>query len=234
MTKQARSGSLIRTPSPVSLVDSVSSYMTGELRATPHNDHSTVLPLYPRHDHSPGSARSWDTLPRSRTSQSAAGRQLFYRDAQILHRSAIDGPLSRDPYGYFIPSSVRALPYKDKQQYNEMKWNERGFRPPLCTYRQIWARRTSWGWWDEWDDTALQTQDSKFKPWRSEAEHATSRPRRLLTILSFTSGWGRNIFRRRPRLRADSNTRFGNRIDLHIVWLQLFSEPETLGYMIKV
>ena len=30
------------------------------------------------------------------------------------------------------------------------KWNESGFRPPLCTYRLNWARRTSWGWWDEW------------------------------------------------------------------------------------
>ena len=73
-----------------------------------------------------------------------------------------------------------------------MKWNELGFRPPLCTYRLNWARRTSWGWWDESDDTALQTQDSKFVPWRSEAEHATSRSRRLPTI--FTRGWGRNIF----------------------------------------
>ena len=54
------------------------------------------------------------------------------------------------------------------------KWNESGFRPPLCTYRLNWARRTSWGWWDDWDDTVLQTQDSKFGPWRSEAEHATS------------------------------------------------------------
>ena len=51
----------------------------------------------------------------------------------------------------------------------------------------------SWGWWDERDDTALQTQDSKFKPWRSEAQHATSRSRRIPTILSFTSGWGWNI-----------------------------------------
>ena len=76
----------------------------------------------------------------------------------------------------------------------EMKWNESGFRPPLCTYRLNWARRTSWGWWDEWDDTVLQKQDSKFKPWRSEAKHATSRSRRLPTILSFTRGWGRNIF----------------------------------------
>ena len=42
------------------------------------------------------------------------------------------------------------------------KWNESGFRPPLCTYRLNWARRTSWGWWDDWDDTVLQTQDSKF------------------------------------------------------------------------
>ena len=66
----------------------------------------------------------------------------------------------------------------------KMKWNESGFRPPLCTYWLNWARRTSWGWWDEWDGTALQTRDSKFKPWRSEAEHATSRSRRLPTILS--------------------------------------------------
>ena len=61
-----------------------------------------------------------------------------------------------------------------------MKWNESGFRPPLCTYRLNWARRTTWGWWDEWDDTVLQTQE----PWRSEAEYATSRSRRLPTILS--------------------------------------------------
>ena len=69
------------------------------------------------------------------------------------------------------------------------KWNESGFRPPLCTYRLNWARRTSWGWWDDWDHTVLQTQDSKFEPWRSEAEHATSRSRRLPTILTFTRGW---------------------------------------------
>ena len=76
----------------------------------------------------------------------------------------------------------------------EMKWNESGFRPPLCTYKLNWARRTSWGWWADWDDTVLQTQDSKFEPWWSEAEHATSRSRRLPTILTFTRGWGRNIF----------------------------------------
>ena len=75
-----------------------------------------------------------------------------------------------------------------------LKWNESGFRPSLCTYKLNWARRTSWGWWDEWDDTVLQTRDSKFEPWRSEAEHATSRSRRLPTILTFTRGWGRNIF----------------------------------------
>ena len=82
----------------------------------------------------------------------------------------------------------------DQSGGNEMKWNESGFRPPLCTYRLNWARRTSWGWWDDWDDTVLQTQDSKFEPWRSEAEHATSRSRRLPTILTFTRGWGRNNF----------------------------------------
>ena len=75
-----------------------------------------------------------------------------------------------------------------------MKWNESGFRPPLCTYTLNWARRTSWRWWDDWDDTVLQTLDSKFEPWRSEAEHATTRSRRLPIILTFTRGWGRNIF----------------------------------------
>ena len=74
------------------------------------------------------------------------------------------------------------------------KWKKSGFRPPLCTYRLNWARRTSWGWWDDWGDTVLQTQDSKFEPWRSEAEHATSRSRRLPAILTFTRGWGRNTF----------------------------------------
>ena len=63
----------------------------------------------------------------------------------------------------------------------------------LCTYRLNWTRRTSWGWWDDWDDTVLQTQDSKFEPW-SDAEHATFRSQRLPTILTFTRGWGRNIF----------------------------------------
>ena len=38
------------------------------------------------------------------------------------------------------------------------------------------------------------SSDTGFEPWRSEAEHATSRSRRLLTILTFTRGWGRNIF----------------------------------------
>ena len=88
------------------------------------------------------------------------------------------------------------------------KGNESGFRPPLCTYRQNWARRTSWGWWDDWDDTILQTQDSKFDPWRSEAEHATSRSRRLPTILTFTRGRGRNMFVsfKPPRLGTEPRT----------------------------
>ena len=74
--------------------------------------------------------------------------------------------------------------YRNLILFMYKKWNESDIRPN-------WARRTSWGWRDY---IFLQTQDWKLKPWRSEAEHATSRLRRLLTILSFTSGWGRNIF----------------------------------------
>ena len=75
-----------------------------------------------------------------------------------------------------------------------MKWNEWGFRPPLCTYRLNWTMRNSWGWWDEWDDTALQTQDSKFEPWRSEAEFANSPSRRLPTILNLYEWAGKKHF----------------------------------------
>ena len=66
----------------------------------------------------------------------------------------------------------------------EIKRNESGFRPPFCTYRLNWARITSRGWWDKWNDTALQTQDSKYKTWMSESEHATSWSR------SFTEFYG--------------------------------------------
>ena len=73
-----------------------------------------------------------------------------------------------------------------------MKWNNSNFRPLLCTYRLNWARRTSWGWWDESDDTVLQTLDPRGL--RPSTLGPTSRSRSLPTILSFMSGWGRNIF----------------------------------------
>ena len=50
------------------------------------------------------------------------------------------------------------------------------------------------------DDTVLLTQDSKFEPWRSEAEHATSRSRRLPTILTFTRGGDRRDREPNPEL----------------------------------
>ena len=71
-----------------------------------------------------------------------------------------------------------------KIKSSKIKLNEWGFRLPLCTCSLNWARRTSWGWWDEWDDTVLQTQDSKFKTWQCGAKHTTSRSRRLSTILN--------------------------------------------------
>ena len=36
--------------------------------------------------------------------------------------------------------------------------------PLLCPYRLNWASRTSWGWWDEWDDTALQHRIRNSNP----------------------------------------------------------------------
>ena len=70
------------------------------------------------------------------------------------------------------------------------KWNELGFRPPLCTYRLNWTKRTFWWWWAECD-TAIRTQDSTLRPWRSEVEHTTSRSRSLPTILNLYQ-WATN------------------------------------------
>ena len=92
----------------------------------------------------------------------------------------------------YIRSKQRPINQHNEKTHNilimKMKWIGL-YRPPLCTYRLNWTRRNYWGWWDNWDDTALQAQDSKFEPWRSEAEHAISRSRRLPTILSFTRAW---------------------------------------------
>ena len=100
--------------------------------------------------------------------------------------------------------------------WRAVKLNKSGFRPPLCTYRLNWARRTFWRWWDDWDDTVLQTQDSKFEPWRSEAEHATSRSRRFPTILTFSRGWGRNIFWKAAVLTTTLSWHFSYKIGLII------------------
>ena len=51
-----------------------------------------------------------------------------------------------------------------------MKWKEWGFKPLLCTCRLNRTRRTSWGWWDERDDTALQTQNSSRARYLSVTE----------------------------------------------------------------
>ena len=64
----------------------------------------------------------------------------------------------------------------------------------FCAHMAKLGQENLLRWWDEWDDTALQTQDSKFDPWRSEAEHATSRSRRLPILLSFYEWMGKKHF----------------------------------------
>ena len=105
-------------------------------------------------------------------------------------------PHSDQKLNYLVGSPVTPFSMTTRRTVNKTDRfrNESGFRSPLCTYRLNWARRTSWGWWDDWDDTVLQTQDSKSEARRSEVEYATSRSQRLSTILIFTRGWRRNIF----------------------------------------
>ena len=43
-----------------------------------------------------------------------------------------------------------------------------------CTHRLNLARRASREWCDKLVDTARQTQDSKFKPWRYDRAHYLS------------------------------------------------------------
>ena len=102
--------------------------------------------------------------------------QGFFIVHSTIDRTANARPLnSLKHYIYKTSDSAVILPQYllslelQTDLMSHRKWNESGFRPPLCTYRLNWARRTSWGWWDDWDDTVLQTQDSKFEPWRSEA-----------------------------------------------------------------
>ena len=72
--------------------------------------------------------------------------------------------------------------------------NDWGFMPPLCKCRLNWINRTSREWWDGWNGTVLQTQDSKFEPWWCESEHATSLSRRLPSILNLYEWAGKKLF----------------------------------------
>ena len=88
-----------------------------------------------------------------------------------------------------------------------MKWKEiNGVLGHLCAHRLNWARKTSWGWWDELHGTALQTQDSNFEPWRFYAEHATSRSQMLSTILNLYK-WARKKYFVSLKLEEQSGTR---------------------------
>ena len=106
---------------------------------------------------------------------------------------------------------------------NGMRWmGWGGGRPPLCANRLNWANTNYWGWWDEWEDTALQTPDSKFEPWRSESEHTASGSRRIPTILHLCE-WAGKKFEcqsggrtpRSPTIEADSLNHCTRALALH-------------------
>ena len=88
----------------------------------------------------------------------------------------------------FQADSITAAPCLPGLQ---MKWNEWGFRPSLCTKGNLWAWRTFWGCMVRWH--CLADTGSEIRAWRSEVEHATSRSRRLPTIFNLYGWEGRNI-----------------------------------------
>ena len=76
-----------------------------------------------------------------------------------------------------------------------MVWNEiNEILDTFVHYRLNWARITSWGRKNELDDIALQIEDSKFKPWRSEAELAISQSHMLSTIFNLYGWAGKKHF----------------------------------------
>ena len=109
------------------------------------------------------------------------------------------------------------------------KWNEmNGVLGHLeRTYRLNWTRRTSRGWWDKWDGTALQKQDSKFEPWRSDAEHATYRSRRLTTILDLYEWAGKKHLFLSNR-RDSANTRGWPKVGL--LFIHRKNEMKWVGF----
>ena len=112
-------------------------------------------------------------IKTSKTKQNPKTHSARIRRSYIYFRPATrhkESRLFHNILHYFIflkiTVNVIAIELSVQLKYNQRlrkKWNESGFRPFLCTYRLNWARRTSWGWWYHWDDTVLQTQDSKFK-----------------------------------------------------------------------
>ena len=99
------------------------------------------------------------------------------------------GQIRKFKYLCFVKSPTITNSQKSKHAKMKWKWNVSDFRPLFCTYRQNWARRTSWGWWDEWDDTGFEIQTLEF--WgRARYLSVTG----ALHNTEFTSGWGRNIF----------------------------------------
>ena len=75
-----------------------------------------------------------------------------------------------------------------------------------CAHNRLnWARRTSWGRWDE--ITLLSRhRHRKFEPRRSDAEHATSWSRRLPTILNIYE-WARKKYFVSLKLEGQSGAR---------------------------
>ena len=78
----------------------------------------------------------------------------------------------------------------------QMKWIDWGFRPHLCTYRLNWARRTFWGWWDEWDYTG------DLRPSRLPLDHGGSPQYWIFTRETWRLKWGSNP--RSPTFQAGS------------------------------
>ena len=80
--------------------------------------------------------------------------------------SLLDVLISLHPRVWELSDNTRHLPclpvyiydlWGIISKWNEMKWNEWDVLCHLYTCTLNFARRTSWGWWDKWDDTAIQT-----------------------------------------------------------------------------
>ena len=119
---------------------------------------------------------AWENGPLSTTYQ-------FESSAEHNYHYTVHNYYTLLPLYHFTPVEI------------DHKWNNKnGVLGHICAHWLNRAGRTSRGWWDEFDDSALRTHDSKFELWPSEASNEQGRNVLFLWNLNARAGLEPAIF----------------------------------------